>query len=112
MILLMFVVGVLYGVTSVCVGHPFDTLKTKMQAQVGFEKTNMFQTLFKTLRTQGVIGLYRYVVISGDIPVHVISGDIVIHVISGDIPVPVISGDIPVPVISGDIPRGGHSHIC
>ncbi|VDI47570.1 solute carrier family 25 (mitochondrial carnitine/acylcarnitine transporter), member 20/29 [Mytilus galloprovincialis] len=54
-----FVVGVLYGVTNVCVGHPFDTIKTKMQAQAGFEKSNMFQTLAKTLRTQGVIGLYR-----------------------------------------------------
>ncbi|XP_052067675.1 uncharacterized protein LOC127706971 [Mytilus californianus] len=52
-------VGVLYGVTNVCVGHPFDTIKTKMQAQAGFEKSNMFQTLAKTLRTQGVIGLYR-----------------------------------------------------
>ncbi|CAG2210190.1 CACL [Mytilus edulis] len=30
-----------------------------MQAQAGFEKSNMFQTLAKTLRTQGVIGLYR-----------------------------------------------------
>lgn len=54
-----FAVGVLYGITNVCVGHPFDTLKTKMQAQVGFEKTNMFQTFAKTLRTQGVVGLYR-----------------------------------------------------
>lgn len=54
-------VGILYGITNVCVGHPFDTLKTKMQAQVGFEKANMFQTFAKTLRTQGVVGLYRYV---------------------------------------------------
>ncbi|TFJ86963.1 hypothetical protein NSK_002050 [Nannochloropsis salina CCMP1776] len=30
--------GVLYGVTSVAVGHPFDTIKTKMQAQEGFIK--------------------------------------------------------------------------
>ncbi|XP_033738175.1 mitochondrial ornithine transporter 1-like [Pecten maximus] len=52
-------VGVLYGLTNTCVGHPFDTIKTKMQGQVGYEKTNMFQTLTKTLRTQGVIGLYR-----------------------------------------------------
>ncbi|XP_067677827.1 mitochondrial substrate carrier family protein S-like [Haliotis asinina] len=52
-------VGVLYGVTNVCVGHPFDTLKTKMQAQVGFEKTNMIQTFLQTLKTQGVRGLYR-----------------------------------------------------
>ncbi|WAR23697.1 MCFS-like protein [Mya arenaria] len=30
-----------------------------MQAQAGFEKTGLFQTLTKTLRSQGVIGLYR-----------------------------------------------------
>ena len=52
-------VGVLYGTTSVAVGHPFDTVKTKMQAQAGFEKANMFQTFGRTLRTQGVRGLYR-----------------------------------------------------
>ncbi|XP_052776716.1 mitochondrial substrate carrier family protein L-like [Mya arenaria] len=52
-------VGILYGLTNTCVGHPWDTLKTKMQAQAGFEKTGLFQTLTKTLRSQGVIGLYR-----------------------------------------------------
>ncbi len=26
--------GVLYGLTSPLIGHPFDTIKTKMQAQV------------------------------------------------------------------------------
>ncbi|XP_063962798.1 uncharacterized protein LOC129270805 [Lytechinus pictus] len=57
-------VGVLYGTTSVLVGHPLDTIKTKMQAQSGYEGTNMFKTLLKTLRTQGIIGLYR-----GSIPV-------------------------------------------
>ncbi|XP_022087227.1 mitochondrial arginine transporter BAC2-like isoform X2 [Acanthaster planci] len=53
-------VGVLYGVTSVCVGHPFDTIKTKMQAQAGFEKDGLFRTLTKTFKTQGIIGFYRY----------------------------------------------------
>ena len=43
-------------------GHPFDTIKTKMQAQKGFETGGMTQTFLKTLRTQGIIGLYRYVV--------------------------------------------------
>ncbi|XP_063682413.1 mitochondrial ornithine transporter 1-like [Bolinopsis microptera] len=52
-------VGVLYGTTSVMVGHPLDTIKTKMQAQKGFENTNMFRTCLKTLRTQGILGLYR-----------------------------------------------------
>ena len=51
--------GVLYGLTNTCVGHPWDTLKTKMQAQAGYEKTGMFQTFVKTLKTQGPIGLYR-----------------------------------------------------
>jgi solute carrier family 25 carnitine/acylcarnitine transporter 20/29 len=53
-------VGILYGTTNIAVGHPFDTIKTKMQAQVGFEKTNMFQSFAKTLRSQGIRGLYRY----------------------------------------------------
>ena len=54
-------VGVLYGTTSVLVGHPLDTIKTKMQAQQGFERTSMVGTLTKTLRTQGIIGLYRLI---------------------------------------------------
>ena len=53
--------GVLYGTTSVAIGHPLDTIKTKMQAQKGFETGGMIKTLTKTLRTQGVIGLYRLV---------------------------------------------------
>lgn len=52
-------VGVLYGTTSVAVGHPFDTVKTKMQAQSGFESQSMLRTFTKTLREQGVRGLYR-----------------------------------------------------
>ncbi|KAL8612717.1 hypothetical protein ACOMHN_025368 [Nucella lapillus] len=52
-------VGVLYGLTNVVVGHPFDTLKTKMQGQAGFENSSMVQTFWKTLKTQGVRGLYR-----------------------------------------------------
>ena len=52
-------VGVLYGTTSVAVGHPIDTVKTKMQAQRGFEVGGMFRTFAATVRTQGVRGLYR-----------------------------------------------------
>ena len=51
--------GVLYGTTSVCVGHPFDTIKTKMQAQQGFENRSMLRSFTKTLHEQGVRGLYR-----------------------------------------------------
>ncbi|KAL5475463.1 hypothetical protein EMCRGX_G025282 [Ephydatia muelleri] len=51
--------GVLYGFTSVTVGHPWDTVKTKMQAQKGFEDVGMLKTFAKTFREQGVAGLYR-----------------------------------------------------
>ena len=52
-------VGVLYGTTNVAVGHPFDTIKTKMQAQHGFESQTMIRSFVKTVRDQGVRGLYR-----------------------------------------------------
>ena len=52
-------VGVLYGTTSVVVGHPFDTVKTKMQAQTGFESRGMLRTFTTTLHEQGIRGLYR-----------------------------------------------------
>lgn len=52
-------VGVLYGTTSVAVGHPFDTIKTKMQAQRGFESSGMFQSFIRTVKTQGIRGLYK-----------------------------------------------------
>lgn len=53
-------VGVLYGTTNVAVGHPFDTIKTKMQAQVGFaERGGMLRTLAKTVKSGGIVGLYR-----------------------------------------------------
>lgn len=51
--------GVLYGTTSVCVGHPFDTIKTKMQAQQGFENRSMLRSFAKTVQEQGIRGLYR-----------------------------------------------------
>lgn len=52
-------VGVLYGTTSVCVGHPFDTIKTKMQAQHGYENHSMIRSFTTTLKKQGIRGLYR-----------------------------------------------------
>jgi len=52
-------VGILYGTTNVMAGHPFDTIKTKMQAQPGFENEGMFKSFGKTLRAEGIRGLYR-----------------------------------------------------
>ena len=39
---------------------PFDTIKTKMQAQVGFEKEGMVNTIIKTIKNDGIKGLYRW----------------------------------------------------
>ena len=52
-------VGILYGVTNVAADHPFDTIKTKMQAQPGFERLGMTQAFLKTFKAEGVRGLYR-----------------------------------------------------
>jgi len=52
-------VGILYGVTNVAAGHPFDTIKTKMQAQPGFERLGMTKAFVKTFKAEGVRGLYR-----------------------------------------------------
>ncbi|XP_057317134.1 mitochondrial substrate carrier family protein S-like isoform X2 [Hydractinia symbiolongicarpus] len=52
-------VGILYGTTNVLAGHPFDTIKTKMQAQVGFENQGMLKSFAKTVRGEGIRGLYR-----------------------------------------------------
>ena len=51
--------GILYGVTSVGVGHPFDTVKTKMQGQHGFEKNSMLRVAYTTVKNEGIRGLYR-----------------------------------------------------
>lgn len=65
-VMMIFSVGVLYGTTSVAVGHPFDTIKTKMQAQRGFESEGMIRSFVKTVKTQGLRGLYRLVDITGN----------------------------------------------
>lgn len=51
--------GFLYGGTSVLVGHPLDTIKTKMQVQTGFEKRTMLRSFVKTVQDLGLRGLYR-----------------------------------------------------
>ena len=51
--------GSLFGVTSVAIGQPFDTIKTKMQTQSGYQNKTMLQTIKATLRSQGPVGFYR-----------------------------------------------------
>jgi len=38
---------------------PFDTIKTKMQAQQGFEDKNMRKSFSIVFKTEGIKGFYR-----------------------------------------------------
>lgn len=51
-----FIAGYAYGVTSVIVGQPLDTMKTRMQA-LGLKSAS--QTAAAILKQDGVAGLYR-----------------------------------------------------
>jgi solute carrier family 25 carnitine/acylcarnitine transporter 20/29 len=52
-------IGALYGATNTIVGHPFDTVKTKMQAQAGYASGNMSATIRQIFSTDGALGFYR-----------------------------------------------------
>lgn len=57
--------GMLYGATNALVGHPMDTVKSKMQAQSGFlsgADSGMAGVVRRVWRTEGVRGFYRGVV--------------------------------------------------
>jgi len=53
-----FLSGLVYGTTSVLVGHPLDTVKTKMQADPNFRNLNTVQTILKIKNSTGVTGYY------------------------------------------------------
>lgn len=50
--------GALYGATNTVVGHPFDTIKTKMQAQAGVDG-GMRASMGRLWQTEGLRGFYR-----------------------------------------------------
>jgi hypothetical protein len=39
--------------------HPLDTIKTKMQAQKNHLTNSSFNVVIKTLKNEGIVGLYR-----------------------------------------------------
>ena len=51
--------GTIYGLTSPLVGHPLDTIKTKMQAQNIYANTSAYKTLLTVFKSEGIKGLYR-----------------------------------------------------
>lgn len=54
-----FVPGITQGATTVLLGHPLDTAKTRMQAVGPHVKSSVFQTMLHIVRHEGVRGLYR-----------------------------------------------------
>ena len=54
-----FACGAAYGFTSVVVGQPLDTIKTRMQARPSNLSSNALATGMEVFRTEGVRGLYR-----------------------------------------------------
>ena len=55
------IAGALFGTTQVVVGHPFDTIKTKMQAQTKYmdSRSSYRSTVMKVIKNEGLFGLYR-----------------------------------------------------
>ena len=51
--------GGLYGATNTVVGHPFDTVKTKMQTQSGFTNSGALASARQILSSEGAVGFYR-----------------------------------------------------
>jgi hypothetical protein len=52
-----FIAGTVSGTTKCLVGHPFDTIKTRMQTNPTF--AGPLECLSKTLRLEGIRGLYK-----------------------------------------------------
>ena len=53
--------GIVYGATNVIVGHPFDTIKTKLQAerQHMSSEATVTSTARRIMRNEGTAGFYR-----------------------------------------------------
>lgn len=54
-----FVAGVFSGITKLTVGHPFDTIKVRMQTSADGKFKGPMDCLFQTIRKEGVRGLYK-----------------------------------------------------
>lgn len=56
-----FVSGLAGGVATVLVGHPFDTIKVRMQtsAATGVQYSGVLDCLSKTIRNEGSLAVYK-----------------------------------------------------
>lgn len=51
--------GLMYGMSSALLGHPIDTIKTKMQSQLAYAKGGMIHTMTSIVRNEGFFALYK-----------------------------------------------------
>jgi solute carrier family 25 (mitochondrial carnitine/acylcarnitine transporter), member 20/29 len=51
--------GLNYGIIQVTFGHPFDTIKTKMQVQEEFKNLSFSKSVKKVYASDGIRGFYR-----------------------------------------------------
>lgn len=51
--------GMMFGLVSPTVGHPFDTIKTKMQVEGAYQKLGFIQSAQRVYVTTGIRGFYR-----------------------------------------------------
>ncbi|KAK0728412.1 mitochondrial carrier domain-containing protein [Lasiosphaeria miniovina] len=54
-----FVAGIFSGIAKLAVGHPFDTIKVRLQTTDASRFTGPLQCVAQTLRNEGVVGLYK-----------------------------------------------------
>ncbi|KAL2179293.1 mitochondrial carrier domain-containing protein [Thermothelomyces heterothallicus CBS 202.75] len=54
-----FVAGVFSGIAKLSVGHPFDTIKVRLQTTNANRFSGPLQCLTQTLRNEGLFGLYK-----------------------------------------------------
>ncbi|EHL03708.1 putative Mitochondrial substrate carrier family protein L [Glarea lozoyensis 74030] len=54
-----FVAGVFSGVAKLSVGHPFDTIKVRLQTSTSAQFSGPLQCLLQTVRNESITGLYK-----------------------------------------------------
>ena len=59
------------GAAGIAVGHPFDTIKVRLQADLHGDFVSPMQSLKKTVRAEGVAGLFKGLAspLAGNVPI-------------------------------------------
>src|SRR5689334_3933674 len=54
-----FIAGTVAGMAGLASGHPFDTVKVRIQSQPTKYPSSSFKSLFKITRSEGIHGLFK-----------------------------------------------------